>query len=113
MKVVASGERTTLVYSRIQPGAELPEHKHPHEQTGYCLEGEAMYRMGNMTFQVKKGHNILVPSNTVRSAKITEKEGSVILEAFSWPKPDLLRGEFTPEKLRVEMIWKTTTRAIT
>jgi len=74
MKVVASGERTTLVYSRIQPGAELPEHKHPHEQTGYCLEGEAMYRMGNMTFQVKKDYSILVPANTVYSVEITGKE---------------------------------------
>lgn len=98
LKMIGNGKNMTLAYSRIKPGAEIPEHKHPHEQLGYCLEGEASYRIGEKTFDVKKGYSIIIPANIIHSAKIIGKQEFVSIEAFSPPRPDLVRGKFAPEK---------------
>lgn len=34
-----AGERTSVRYFRIDPGARLPEHSHPQEQVGYVTQG--------------------------------------------------------------------------
>lgn len=98
LKIIGNGKNMTLVYSRIQPDSEIPEHQHPHEQLAYCLEGEARYRIGEKTFNVKKGYSIIIPPNTIHSAKIIGKQEFVIVEAFSPPRPDLVSGKFAPEK---------------
>lgn len=98
MKVVRSGEKMTMIYSRIEPGSEIPEHKHPQEQIAYCLQGEATFKIGDKTFLIKKGYSFLIPANIVHSGKITGDEEYICLESFSPPRTDLLRGEFKPEK---------------
>ncbi|TRO57549.1 cupin domain-containing protein [Candidatus Bathyarchaeota archaeon] len=98
LKIIGNGKNMTLAYSRIQPGSEIPEHKHPHEQLGYCLEGEARYRIDKKTFDMKKGYSIIIPANMIHSAKIIGKQEFVSIEAFSPPRPDLVRGKFAPEK---------------
>jgi len=99
VRVVRNGKRMTMLYAVAQPGAEVPEHEHPHEQMGYCLQGEATFRMGGKTVLVKKGYTYLIPPNTLHSSKITGKEEYIVIEVFSPARPDLLRGEFAPEKL--------------
>ncbi len=34
------GDNLTLAYWDVDPGAELPEHSHPHEQVANVLEGK-------------------------------------------------------------------------
>ena len=36
---VISGERMTMVFFRLAPGASIPRHSHPHEQMGTLLKG--------------------------------------------------------------------------
>ncbi|WP_455369761.1 cupin domain-containing protein [[Eubacterium] cellulosolvens] len=98
LKIIGNGKNMTLAYSRIQPEAEIPEHKHPHEQLGYCLEGEARYTIGEKTYEVKKGYSIFIPANIIHSAKIIGKQEFVSIEAFSPPRLDLVKGKFAPEK---------------
>ncbi len=98
LKIVGNGKNMTLAYSRIQPNAKIPEHKHPHEQLGYCLEGEARYIIGDKTYNVKKGYSIVIPANTIHSAEIIGDHEFVSIEAFSPPRLDLVKGKFAPEK---------------
>jgi len=100
VRVAGSGERITMLYAVAHPGADSPEHKHPHEQIGYCLQGEATYRIGDKTVLVKKDYTYLIPPNVPHSSKITGKEDYVVIEVFSPSRPDLIRGEFAPEKLK-------------
>lgn len=37
---LASGQRSAMKYWRIEPGAELPTHRHQNEQIGYVISGE-------------------------------------------------------------------------
>jgi quercetin dioxygenase-like cupin family protein len=98
LKIIGNGKNMTLAYSRIQPDAEIPEHKHPHEQLGFCLEGTARYTIGNEKYEVKKGYSIFIPANVIHSAKIIGEHEFVCIEAFSPPRLDLIKGKFAPEK---------------
>jgi len=99
LKIIGNGKNMTLAYSRIQPDAEIPEHRHPHEQLGYCLEGESRYKIGEKTYEIKKGYSIFIPANVIHSAKITGKQEFVSIEAFSPPRLDLVSRKFAPEKI--------------
>jgi len=41
------GERLTVAVVELAPNAEVPEHRHPHEQCGLVIEGEALMRIGD------------------------------------------------------------------
>jgi len=99
MRVIGNGEHVTLVYARLKPGSDVPEHKHPSEQMGVCLQGEAIFIIDEKEFTVKEGFSWIIPENTTHSMKISEKEEFVSVELFSPPRPDLLRREFAPDKL--------------
>ena len=55
MRVIGNGEHVTLVYARLQPGSDVPKHKHPSEQMGVCLQGEAIFIIDKKEFIVKEG----------------------------------------------------------
>lgn len=41
------GEKTHLCEFRIAKGVKVPEHSHPHEQTGYLISGRMKLIVGN------------------------------------------------------------------
>jgi quercetin dioxygenase-like cupin family protein len=100
LKIIGKGKNMTLAYSRMQPNSEIPEHKHPNEQLGYCLEGEARYRIGEKIYEVRKGFSIHIPANMIHSAKVISKQDFVVIEAFSPPRLDLVNGKFAPEEFK-------------
>ena len=100
MRVVGNGKNATLVYARLKPGSEVPEHKHPNEQIGYCLDGECTIRIGEKTYLIKKGYSWAIPQNRMHSMKISNDGEFVSVELFSPPRPDLLRKEFAPDKIQ-------------
>ncbi|MEM2942839.1 MAG: cupin domain-containing protein [Candidatus Bathyarchaeia archaeon] len=97
LKILASGERMTVVHSIIRPGSKIPPHSHPHEQIAFCLQGEAVFRIGKETFQIKKGYSFIIPPNAMHSGMALGNQEYVSIEAFSPPRQDLVRGEFKPE----------------
>ena len=40
IKTLVYGEKTLLAELRLNKGSSLPAHSHPHEQTGYMIEGK-------------------------------------------------------------------------
>lgn len=100
MKVVASGEKMTVVHAIIKPGSVIPRHSHAVEQIAYCLQGEAVFEIGDKTFQIKKGYSFIIPPDVMHSGKIIGDQEYVSIEAFSPPRQDLLKGEFKPKESR-------------
>ena len=98
IKVVASGEKMTVVYAIIKPGSEIPRHSHAVEQIAYCLQGEAEFQIGDETFHIKKGYSFIIPPDVMHSGKITGDQEYASIEAFSPPRQDLLKGEFKPKE---------------
>jgi quercetin dioxygenase-like cupin family protein len=101
LKILAGGERMTVVHSTIRPRSEIPPHSHPHEQIAFCLQGKAVFRIGKETFQIKKGYSFIISSNVMYSGMILGNQEYVNMEALSPPRQSLLRGEFKPEDSKV------------
>ena len=87
-KTLVYGQKTLMVEFRLQKGAVLPMHKHPHEQTGYLVSGRLDLTIGNDTRQQGPGDSWCIPGDTEHGAKALED--SVAVEVFSPLREDYL-----------------------
>ena len=87
-KTLVYGQKTLMVEFRLQKGAVLPMHKHPHEQTGYLVSGRLDLTIGNDTRQQGPGDSWCIPGDTEHGAKAPED--SVAVEVFSPLREDYL-----------------------
>jgi quercetin dioxygenase-like cupin family protein len=87
-KTLAYGEKTLMVEFRIQKGAVLPKHKHPHEQIGYAVSGLVDLTIGTETNRQEPGDSWCIPGDTEHGAKAVED--SVVIEVFSPVREDYL-----------------------
>lgn len=85
---VIPGERMTMAFFRLEPGAKIPEHAHPHEQMGTVLKGSIELVIGEEKRVVKQGCAYRVPPNVLHSGMCL-KSSSEVLEVFSPPREDL------------------------
>ncbi len=87
-KTLVHGERTLMAEFRLEKGAVLPPHSHPHEQTGYLVSGSLDLTIGTETHRVAPGGSWCVPGNVEHSA--VAGEDSVAIEVFSPVREDYL-----------------------
>jgi quercetin dioxygenase-like cupin family protein len=88
LKAAVYGTQTLLTEVRLEKGAVIPAHKHPHEQTGYLISG-------HMDFLVEGAHIIANPGDSWNIAGNVEHgataiEASVVVEVFSPVREDYL-----------------------
>jgi quercetin dioxygenase-like cupin family protein len=87
-KTLVHGDKTLMVEFRLQKDAILPLHSHPHEQTGYLVNGHILLTVGSDVFKVKPGDSWCIPGSTLHCAEIIED--SVAVEVFSPVREDYL-----------------------
>ncbi|HEX9113052.1 MAG TPA: cupin domain-containing protein [Nitrospirota bacterium] len=87
-KTLVYGEKTLLTEFRLEKGAVLPEHSHPHEQTGYLVSGRIDLTIGDETHQVAPGGSWCIPGNVAHRA--IAREDSVAIEIFSPVREDYI-----------------------
>jgi quercetin dioxygenase-like cupin family protein len=80
-KALVYGEKTLLGEIRLQKGATMPDHSHPHEQTGYLIAGQVVFAMGEQQITVEPGDSWCIPGDAVHSAEALED--SIVVEVFS------------------------------
>lgn len=90
-KTLAHGDKTLMVEFRLQAGADLPLHTHPHEQCGYLVKGHIQLTIGADRHDVTPGDSWCIPGGTPHCANIVED--SVAIEVFS-----PMRQEYLPAK---------------
>jgi unsaturated pyranuronate lyase len=88
LKTMVYGDQTLLTEVRMDKGAVIPPHKHPHEQTGYLVSG-------HMDFLVDGEHHLAKPGDSWNIAGdlkhgATALEESVVVEVFSPVREDYL-----------------------
>lgn len=88
-KTLVWGERTLMVEFKIKKGAQVPRHKHPHEQTGYVVSGRLRLKVGDETFLAEAGDAWCIGANVEHWAEVLED--SLVIEVFS-----PVREEFIP-----------------
>lgn len=89
LAVGAAGEKTSVQYFTIQPGAEVPEHHHEHEQAG-------LITAGTLTFVLEDGEEVAVAAgesyvfagDEVHAATNEGDEVVSGIDVFSPPRTD-------------------------
>jgi len=95
------GERLTMAVVEIDPGAELPEHRHENEQLGLVLRGSLSFRIGDEERELGPGGIWRIPSDVPHSAR-GGGEGAVVLDVFSPTRDDWKALEPTAQR---EPLW--------
>ena len=88
MKTLVYGERMLLTEFKLEKGAILPKHSHPHEQIGYLVSGRIDLTVGNVTYQVLPGDSWCIPRNVYHHAHA--HENSLAIEVFSPVREDYI-----------------------
>ncbi len=88
MKTLVHGDKTLMSEFRLQQGALLPSHSHPHEQTGYLVSGHMLLTIGGQTFTVKPGDSWCIPGEVEHKAEVLAD--SVAIEVFAPLREDYL-----------------------
>lgn len=88
MKTLVHGEKTLFTEFRMEKGNVLPKHAHPHEQTGYLVQGRIRLTIGSETFDVTPHDSWCIPGDMEHSAEILED--SLAIEVFSPVREDYL-----------------------
>lgn len=72
LRLVHTGNMT-FAYWSFEPGVDLPEHSHPHEQVANCLAGRFELTVDGETRELAPGDIVVVPPNVLHSGRsVTE-----------------------------------------
>ena len=85
---LAAGEEMSVQHFRIEAGATVPEHSHPHDQTGYITAGTLTFLVDGEEIAVSPGDSYAIPGDESHAA---ENRGDTAVEGvdiFSPPRLD-------------------------
>jgi quercetin dioxygenase-like cupin family protein len=91
LKSLTHGAATHMTEVRFVKGAVVPEHRHPHEQTGYLISGSLRFFGNGEDTVVSPGDCWNFPSGAPHGAEALED--SVVIEVFSPVREDYLPDE--------------------
>jgi quercetin dioxygenase-like cupin family protein len=84
-------DRAMLTYFELQPQARFEQHRHESEQITMVLEGELFFEVeGQGEVRVQAGEVIALPANVLHAAW-TREQAARAVDAWSPPRPDLIR----------------------
>ena len=86
-KTLVYGEKTLMVEFRLDKGAILPQHAHPHEQIGTVLKGKLELSVAGEKQIVTAGGAYHIPSGVTHSGLCLEGPAEVI-EMFAPVRED-------------------------
>lgn len=76
----------TIGEVRLDAGAVVPMHAHPHEQISYVIEGQFQFTVGTETTTLGPGMAVLIPGGAVHGGKtLTE---CLVIDVFSPARDD-------------------------
>ncbi|SDM58113.1 Cupin domain protein [Halogranum gelatinilyticum] len=84
---MAAGEKMSVQEFVIDPGAAVEKHDHPHEQTGYIVEGTLTFVVdGEEEIVVGPGDSYVIPGEEPHAAENRGDETVVGVDIFSPPR---------------------------
>ncbi len=89
LKVLAHGEKMLMAEFKLTAGSVVPEHDHPHEQSGYVVSGRVRMNVkGKQPFETGAGGAWSIPGDVLHSAEVLED--AVVVEVFHPVREDFL-----------------------
>ena len=93
-KILVDGQNMTAMVCVWGPKTRFALHSHPHEQLGYCLQGEAVVTVDGQDHLIEPGKMYYVPSNAPHAWRNDGDEPAVLIDVYSPVREDLLRRRF-------------------
>ncbi len=87
-RILAHGPEMMMVENTFLKGNTAPEHKHPHTQITYVIEGTLAFSIEGDTRGLHKGDSVFIPPNTLHSALAVED--SLLIDMFAPMREDFL-----------------------
>jgi quercetin dioxygenase-like cupin family protein len=84
-----------MVLYKIESGKTFALHNHPHAQYGVFLEGGGKFRVGESTWQMKRGDAYFIPPGVFHELKTDEE--CVILDFFTPEREDYVKEALPPD----------------
>ena len=81
------GDKVMMSLVEVAPGAIVPIHSHPNEQTGIMMQGEFEMTIGGETRVLKPGDAYVIPGG-VEHGVVGSDGWSLALDIFSPPRED-------------------------
>src|SRR5262245_44283318 len=88
---VLSGEKEMIVWWSMKAGAHAAAHRHPHEQIFWVISGRMDFRLGDDKRTCVAGDVGVIPGGVEHEAWFPEN--TEVVDVFSPPSEDFLRGE--------------------
>jgi quercetin dioxygenase-like cupin family protein len=88
LTTLVHGEKTLMGQFNLAKGAIIPDHSHPHEQTGMMISGKLRFVVDGKAIDVEAGDSWCLPGGSVHSAEALAD--SVVIEVFSPVREDYL-----------------------
>ena len=88
LKTTVYGEQSLMTEIRLEKGAVIPVHRHPHEQTGYMISGHMEFLVDGEHHLARPGDSWSIPAGVEHGA--TAVEESLVVEVFSPVREDYL-----------------------
>src|SRR4030095_9260149 len=67
-RTLTDGDKMMLCEIRMEAGAVVPLHTHPHEQTGYLVSGRCRFKLGDEVRELSPGDTWMVPGGVEHEA---------------------------------------------
>ncbi len=86
LALLAAGERMSVQRFRIEPGATVPEHSHPHEQVGYLVSGDLTFLIEGEEIVVEDGDSYSLASEEPHGVENRSERVVEGIDVFSPPR---------------------------
>jgi len=73
-------ENMTMAYWQFEPGTDLPEHSHPHEQISNVMGGSFELTIEDEILDLEAGSVVVIPPNAVHSGRAIT--GCYVIDVF-------------------------------
>lgn len=83
---LAAGDRASMKFWRVEPGATIPSHSHPQEQIGYVVRGELIALVEGAEHRLEPGDSYLFASGERHGAENRSTEPAEGLGFLSPPR---------------------------
>ena len=85
---LAVGERMSVQHFHFEPGADVPEHSHPHEQVGFVASGTLTFTVDGEEYVVGSGDSYSIPGGEPHAARNDGSDPVSGIDVFSPPRTD-------------------------
>jgi len=79
-------DQMSIAHWTVDPGCELPEHSHPHEQIMNLIEGEFVLTLEGTPIAMIAGESLVIPGGAVHSGKSVT--ACKIIDVWNPPRDD-------------------------